>query len=189
MSFMALARAAAFRAVIRPAVVLTGVGSITSFGSQIHDLRGSLAHHQTKHYGIRSEEAIEGVVFHHSATRGQSITSISEFHVESRGWPGIGYHFAIGYDGKIYLLNDPLTISYHTKDNNYRNIGVVLIGNYHERPLTPEMEQSITSLIEYLKDKYGIEYVWMHREAGKTICPGNYAVVYLTPKLFGPRPK
>lgn len=168
---------------------MTGVGSVTSYGSQIHDLRGELAHHETKQYGVRGEEVIEGIVIHHSATRGQSIKTISGFHVESRGWPGIGYHFAIGYDGKIYLLNDPTVISYHTKDNNYKNIGVVLIGHYHERPLTPEMKQAIDSLIEYLMDRYQIEYVWMHREVGRTVCPGNYAVAYLVPKLFGPRPK
>lgn len=168
---------------------MTGVGSVTSYGSQIHDLRGQLTQHEHREYGTRPESDIKGAIFHHSATKGQSISSISDFHVVSRGWPGIGYHFAIGYNGKVYLLNDPTVVSYHTSGYNYNNVAVVLIGNFHERPLTPEMEVSIVGVIEYLKDRYGVEYVWMHRELSATACPGDYAVAYLSPLLYGKRPK
>ena len=186
---MSFIRGVAFRAALRPALVMTGVGSVTSYGSQIHDLRGELTQHEYRTYGTRPEEDIKGAIFHHSATKGQSISSISDFHVVSRGWPGIGYHFAIGYDGKVYLLNDPTVVSYHTSGYNYNNVAVVLIGNFHERPLTIEMEVSIVGVIEYLKDRYGIEYVWMHREVGQTACPGDYAVTYLSPLLYGDRPE
>lgn len=188
MSFAAIARNIAIRAVVRPALVLTTVGGVTSYGSEIHDLRGQLPVSPTSTYGKRPMEAIRGVVFHHSATRGATISSIADMHIEQRKWPGIAYHIAIGYDGKIYLLHDLTTVSYHTAGNNYRNIGVVLIGNYHERETTPEMEAAILKVMSWLGEQVDLQYVWLHRDVRPTACPGKYAVPYLRGIQFGELP-
>lgn len=188
-SIAAIARNLAMSTVVRPALVLTTVGSVTSYGSQIHDLRRELPVSETKHYGDRPIEAVRGVVFHHSATRGMTIRSIADMHIEQRGWPGIAYHIAIGYDGKIYLLHDLTTVSYHTRGNNYRNIGVVLIGNYHQREMTPEMEASILKVMTWLGEQVNLQYVWLHRDVVQTACPGQYAVPYLRSIQFGPLPR
>lgn len=173
---------------LRGAVTMTAAGSVAGFGSNFHDLRGELPHRTDMTYSTRPESQVEGVVFHHSATSGQSIKSIAHFHTEVRKWPAIAYHFAIGYDGVVYELNDVTRASYHAQGHNRNTIGVVLIGNYESRELTEEMENSIIMLNEYLKDRYNLKFAWMHAEARATLCPGKNAKAFIRPYLYGPRP-
>ena len=172
----------------RAAVTMVGVGEVVDYGSTFHDLRGQLPARHDVSYAKRKLSDVQGVILHHSATKGQTINSIASFHSEVRGWPGIGYCFAIGWDGVVYQLHDVETISYHAQGYNKHSIGVVLIGNYHERDLTPEMEESLVMLVEYLRDKYGLKYFWLHRDCKPTICPGNYAADFIRPLQFGPLP-
>lgn len=167
---------------------MTTVGAPVGYGTAIHDLRGELPTRTDMAYVKRPESDVKGMVWHHSATRGQSIRSIAEFHTEVRKWPAVAYHFAIGHDGIVYQLNDVGTTSYHAAGYNRNTIGVVLIGNYHDRALTEEMEEAIVTLNEYLRDEYDLQFSWMHRETRPTACPGDYAVDYLTPLLYGRRP-
>jgi hypothetical protein len=172
----------------RAVAVMVGGGLLTGFGSQVIDLRGELPVSTTRHYTHRPIGNVEGVVWHHSATKGASIHSIAEYHVEVRQWPGVAYHYAIGWDGIVYVLNDPTTISYQAQGYNSRTIGVVLIGNYEERRPTPEMEASIARLNGYLREKYHLRFAWLHGETKSTLCPGKYAAAYLRPLLYWPRP-
>lgn len=185
---MPLVRGAAMRLLLRPAAVMTSVGAVSNYGSQVHDLRGKLPVHSEKVYPIRPIEAIEGFVFHHSATHGWSLSRIASYHVKDRDWPGIAYHVAIGWDGKIYLLNDLTTASYHTQNHNYKNVGIVLVGNYQDGPMTPEMEASILKVLSWLGEQVQVGHIWLHRDTKSTLCPGDYAVEYLRPLQFGPRP-
>lgn len=173
---------------LRGAVTMTAAGSVAGFGSNFHDLRGELPVRSDMSYTIRPEGQVQGVVFHHSATSGQSIKSIAHFHTEVRKWPAIAYHFAIGYDGVVYELNDVTRASYHAQGHNRNTIGVVLIGNYESRELTEEMENSIIMLNEYLKDRYDLKFAWMHGETKSTLCPGKNAKAFIRPYLYGPRP-
>lgn len=172
----------------RAVVTMVGGGVVAGFGSQIIDLRGQLPTSIEKHYGHRPVENIKGVVWHHSATRGQSIHTIAEYHIEVRGWPGIAYHYAIGWDGVVYALNSPETISYQSEGYNSKTIGVVLIGNYEERDLTPEMEASIIKLNDYLHGEFNLQFAWLHRDTKSTLCPGRYATEFLRPYLYGALP-
>lgn len=171
----------------RAAVTMTGTGAAIGYGSSWHDLRGSLPTNGT--YGSRPESDVEGVVWHHSASRGQSIRNLAQYHTMVRGWPGIAYHFAIGWDGVIYQMNDVTTLSYHAQGYNSKTIGVVLVGNYEEREITDEMAESIVMLNEYLKDRYSLKFAWTHCETKATICPGKYAREMLDDLLYGDGPK
>ena len=188
MNIMPLARGAAFRLMLRPAVVMTSVGAAGSYGSEIHDLRGELPIHSEKIYPTRSIDDVSGVVFHHTATKGQTLRGIADFHVNGRGWPAIAYHIAIGYDGKVYLLHDFTTASYHTSGHNRRNIGIVLVGNYQDRDLTPEMKKSIIRVLDWVNTEVDVQYIWLHKDAKATACPGKYAIDYLRPLQYGPKP-
>lgn len=181
-------RVTAKAVIVRPAIVLTGVGSVGNFGTSIRDLRGELPRSEDSEYATRSIDYIEGMVWHHSATTAQTIRSMAEFHIETKKWPGLAYHYAIGYDGQVYLCNDPTTISFHAQGHNRRTIGVVLVGNYQNRDLTPEMKESILKMQEYLQNEFGLEYSWYHGETKKTQCPGKNAIQFLKPILYGPRP-
>lgn len=188
MNIMPLARRAAFRLMLRPAVVITSVGSVGSYGSEVHDLRGELPIHSTKVYPERDIEDIRGIVFHHTATKGQTLRGIADFHVNGRGWPAIAYHIAIGYDGQVYLLHDFTTASYHTSGYNRGNIGIVLVGNYQERELPLEMKKSILMVLEWVESEVEVQHIWLHKDAKATACPGKYAINYLRPLQYGPKP-
>lgn len=196
------------RLVIRAAVVLLPRGAVTMTvaGSgvgyqsnyvdlsdvtdriEVMDISGTLPHSPTKTYQYRRADQIKGLVFHHSATRGQTIRSMAEYQVEVRGWAGLGYHYAIGYDGRIYKCNDPLLKTNHTANHNTATIGAVLVGNYQEREPSEAMIRSAEHLEAYLMERYGLQFVWLHRETKPTLCPGDYAAARLRPLLIGPRP-
>ena len=182
-------RATARAVIVRPAIVLTGVGTVGDYGTTFKDLRGELAMSEYYEYTSRSEDYIEGAIWHHSVTTAQTIHSIAEFHVEVKKWPGVAYHYAIGWDGQVYLLNDPTVVSFHAQGHNRKTIGIVLIGNYHEREMTEETKEAVVQLQDWLKEKYDLKYSWYHGETKRTACPGKYAIPFLKPLLYGPRPQ
>lgn len=154
-----------------------GLALMLAIGSDevpLVDLRDKLP--TTCAYPERDMTKVDGVIIHHSATRGQSINSIAQFHVQTRGWCGIAYHYGIGWDGKVYLLNDPERKTNHALNNNTRNIGVCLIGNYDQQPVPQEVVNSCFKLINYLEAQYGPLRVQFHRDTKATDCPGRYAI-------------
>lgn len=169
----------------RAAVTMTGVGYAVDYGSTFIDLRGKLPEREGTIYGTRNESAIQGVVIHHTATSGQTIRSIAQFHAETRGWPGIAYHYAIGYDGVVYRLQDVSKVTYHAKGYNYRTIGVALIGNFDEKEMPERMKGSLVKLLNHLKGERPLKYVCLHRQTKATACPGKYATSFASPHLFG----
>lgn len=143
------------------------------------DLRGQLP--TVAEYPRRDMAKVNAIVVHHSATRGQSIRTIAEFHTQTRGWPAIAYHYAIGWDGKVYLLNDVDTRTNHAQGFNTRSIGVCFIGDYDRQPLTPEAVQAFSHLLAYLRSEHGYLEVLYHRDTKATECPGDSAVAALRP--------
>jgi hypothetical protein len=174
---------------LRGAVTMTAAGSAVGYSSNIIDLRDQLPRRPDVEYRHRVENEVDGIVWHHSATRAQTIRSIADYHTRVKGWPEIGYHYAVGHDGRIYQLLDVKKWSNHAQGYNRRTIGVVLIGNYHEREMPEAMKSSVLYLQEYLCDTYNIDYVWLHRDTKPTACPGNYASEFLKNIQFGPRPQ
>ena len=168
--------------VLRAGIALGGVASVSPngvFESKIIDLRDQLPKHE---YLVYKERTLppNTLIWHHTATKGSTIRSMADYHVQQRGWPEIAYHYAIGYDGRIYYLVRDDKVSYHASGNNSRAIGVALIGNYHERALTEEMKISIRFMYHMLRNKYpSINVQKLHRETKATICPGQYASEYI----------
>lgn len=179
--FLRIGRAAAgrlARTLPRAAITMATATSM-GFAAQIKDLSGTLPESQSSMYGERPAEWVNACVWHHSATKGQTIRTIAQWHVEVNGWPGIGYHYAIGWDGSVYQLHPITTWSYHAQGYNRTTIGVVLVGNFQERGLTPEMESSILKMREHLAEEYGITQHVLHRDLKATLCPGDSAALFL----------
>ena len=42
------------------------------------------------------------IILHHSASSNASVEAIHNYHMNGRGWKGIGYNFYVRKDGKIY---------------------------------------------------------------------------------------
>lgn len=172
--YATIARRLVAKTAARCAFVAVGIGQTEV---ALIDLRGHLP--ANGDYPARNLEHVDTQVLHHSATKGTTIRSIAQFHVDTRGWPAIAYHFAVGWDGKVYQLNDVESRTNHAAGFNTRSIGVCLIGDYSEQAVPDEVVTSCNRLVSYLKDTYGARSVVFHRDTRKTTCPGDSAVAAL----------
>lgn len=126
----------------------------------------------------RSLYGVTDITVHHSATPSTATAeSFARYHVNSKGWAGIGYHFVIKADGTIQQTNDVVSWSYHNGFNNKNAIGVCLVGNFDQSYPTNEQIKSLEWLIKDLMNDSklpNLKYVMGHKEyAGATSCPGS----------------
>ena len=131
------------------------------------------------------------VAVHHTVT-GQSdaarqLRGIQRFHMDTRGWCDVGYHFLIGADGLIYEGRPLEFLGTHVGGNNTGNIGISFIGCFHTSgcsglgPTEPSqnMIDAAARLVGELSSEYGIaitsDLVKGHRDHSgqSTSCPGD----------------
>lgn len=143
-------------------------------GLQVRNITGKLKKHRSKNYGRRKLEQIDNAAVHHSATNSGTPEAYARYHVDSNGWPGIGYHFVIQKDGTIYQTNDLETVSYHVSSHNTRSIGICLTGNYDtQTPPQIQLDQC-AFLIAALRNKLPQPLeISGHRDFSTKTCPGN----------------
>jgi hypothetical protein len=131
------------------------------------------------------------MAIHHTVTNSSNslsqVRGIQRFHMDSRGWCDVGYHFLIGHDGRIYEARPLNLLGAHVGSNNSGNIGISFVGCYHTSgcgglgPTTPSAAalESAGRLMGTLSRLYGITLnttnVRGHRaHAGAgTSCPGD----------------
>ena len=117
------------------------------------------------------------------------VRGFQAYHMDSRGWCDVGYHFLIGRDGTIYE-GRPLELrGAHVGGNNSGNIGISFVGCFEPRNCSPSsrwgasspsdaMVESASRLVAALADHYGITRsatsIRGHREhsGASTDCPG-----------------
>jgi hypothetical protein len=158
------------------------------FGDAFSDLHVSLPHHATLTYASRPVANIARLVLHHTATP-QTTTwqTVANYHVNSNGWPGIGYHIGIHVDGRVALLNTPETISYHCGDaskpgdENADTLAIACMGNFETdavpATLWPLVERVTGVVRDYLDRTVPL---LGHRDvASGTVCPGKYLYAIL----------
>lgn len=138
-----------------------------------NDIVNTLAKDPKRTYATRSLSSIRQIVIHHSATTSGSAAAYAKYHVENRGWPGIGYHFVIDKDGTINLTNYLETISYHVSGQNTRSIGICLTGNFDIQQPTTAQLNSVVRLIRFLSDQLGRLPIKGHNDYAAKSCPGN----------------
>lgn len=142
---------------------------------EIVDVTDALPRHETKRYGARPLSDITTLVIHHTAGSAMARPEdIASFHVNTRDWPGISYHYLIRGDGTIYQTQRPETVSWHCFNNNGYTLGVCLAGDFtHERPPQEQLDAA-RWLVAKLKADLGGASVRRHGEMpdNKTACPG-----------------
>lgn len=113
-------------------------------------------------------------IFHNSGTAvRQAIDIIHNYHKNTRGYAGIGYHFYIRRDGSIYRGRKENMQGAHAYGANSDSIGICFEGNLDEEYLTKEQIEAGRWLVSYLTNKYGnIEFI-EHRKVCNTSCPGK----------------
>jgi N-acetyl-anhydromuramyl-L-alanine amidase AmpD len=129
---------------------------------------------------------LDTITIHHTGNGGtDNMKDIQHDHIHGdQEMADIGYHFGIDSEGRIYEGRDIGVKGSHAKDANSGNIGIVLLGDMHEDgfdingndEVTPEMEESLLGLVEYLKDAYPkIRTLGGHNEIvpNHTDCPGS----------------
>jgi N-acetyl-anhydromuramyl-L-alanine amidase AmpD len=116
----------------------------------IKDKRDSLKKHSTKKYTTRPLSAVKNIIVHHSLTKQGSAEAFARYHVETQGWPGIGYHFVIEKDGDIDWCHDLEVKSYHVGNSNKKSLGVCLVGDFRSELPTKEQMDSLYKLLDAL---------------------------------------
>lgn len=158
--------------------------------------------HGTKKYGTRPLSTLKErgyIVIHHEACGCDNPRStpwdLARYHVQSNGWPGIGYHSVVTPDGLRWKVNNDSTLSYHVKDYNTQSIGICGVGDFTRNG--PTREQLLGMVLEVIRyqQAYGIpiERVVGHGDLQATACPGHLldmqglrdAVQVLTRLYFG----
>lgn len=128
---------------------------------------------------------------HHTAGRRTStfaetvaeLQFIQDFHQNGRGWQDIGYHFLLDDAGRIFQGVPEQFRGTHAGGNNTGNIGVCMLGNYHEPGVLPTAAQldSVTALYAWLAFQYSvnIDSLFGHRDYNSTACPGDNVYIRL----------
>lgn len=102
------------------------------------------------------EESFE---FFKNATLSNTRGDISE-----AGALNVSSQFMVDRDGTIYRLLPETTMARHVIGLNHCAIGIENIGGTEDLPLTKQQLESNIWLVEYLSEKYDIEYVIGHYE-------------------------
>lgn len=72
------------------------------------------------------------IILHHAEASRASVEEVNRWHLE-RGWTGIGYHFYIRKDGKVYRGRPEWAVGAHAQGCNSRAIGYLLRGQLYDR--------------------------------------------------------
>ena len=146
----------------------------------------------TRHaWGARDPDKVCGTphvarmaTIHHTAGRnGDSdmparMRQIQAFHIDSREWCDIGYHFLIGQDGILYQgRSSMLRLGAHSGGHNTNNIGFCFVGTYTTVMPSPAMLDRGARLLAWLHTEHGVPLqrrdVQGHRQQKATECPGE----------------
>lgn len=151
------------------------------FGADYEDLSRSLPRHATLVYHERALSAIDRIVLHHTeASKAATWQSVAQYHVNSNGWPGIGYHIGVrSFGGKVMvsLLNDPRTRSYHAHTvGNDHGLAVCVAGKFDtDRPSDAEQD-ALRRVVATVRRWRSALPVVAHGDVpgNSTECPGRY---------------
>ena len=112
------------------------------------------------------------IALHHAAAKECSPEEINQWHLNN-GWCGIGYHFIIRKDGKIYRGRPENVVGAHATNFNSTSIGICFEGDCRYTRPTDAQIKAGKELVSYLKQKYNITQVKRHSELSNTSCPGS----------------
>lgn len=119
-----------------------------------------------------TRKSTQRIILHHAAAKNCSAEDIHRWHL-NKGWSGAGYHFLVRKDGKIYRLRPEDKVGAHAYGSNYNSIGVCFEGDYMVENMPEEETKAGQELVAYLKNKYGISEVEVHKRVNATSCPGD----------------
>lgn len=127
------------------------------------------------------------LILHHAAASVCDAQTIDKWH-KTRGWAGIGYHYFVRKDGRIFKGRPDNAIGAQCLNHNTNTLGICAEGNFETEQMGDVQKKALGQLVEYLKKKYGISTsnVFRHKDLNQTACPGknypfDYIKTYATP--------
>lgn len=158
--------------------------NIPSLANKFIDLRSSIPGDSFNWSWVRPLSQVNYLAIHHTAGPDtQTPTEIANYHVNSNGWGGIGYHFLIAKDGTVFYVGDISLARANVANLNEQVIGICLIGNFTSgRVPTAEQYDSAHKLCEFFIINYpnlsnlnSWDVVRGHKElpGQSTTCPGD----------------
>ncbi|MBA2663660.1 MAG: N-acetylmuramoyl-L-alanine amidase [Bradymonadaceae bacterium] len=132
-----------------------------------------------------SNHAPYRITIHHTVTPNNDssmasrMRQIQNFHMNTRGWCDVAYHFLVGQDGKVYQGRHEGRLGGHAGGANQGNLGVSYIGTFSDVPASEPMINAGARILAAIHGYYRItlnrSYVFGHRQVGTTAtaCPGN----------------
>ena len=157
---------------------------IPSLGNKFVDLRDTIPGDCFNWSWVRPLSQVNYLAIHHSAgPDSQTADDIANYHINSNGWGGIGYHFLIGKDGTVFYVGDISTARANVANLNEQVIGSCLIGNFTSgREPSSEQLDSAHKLCDFFISSYpdlsnvtSWDSVRGHKElpGQSTTCPGD----------------
>lgn len=114
------------------------------------------------------------IILHHAEAKSASVEEVNRWHLE-RGWTGIGYHFYIRKDGRIYRGRPEWAVGAHAQGHNSRSVGICCEGSYMSETMPKAQFDALVGLVREEMAKYPGAKVLRHKDVNSTDCPGvNY---------------
>jgi hypothetical protein len=145
----------------------------------MEDVITRLPRHPVKRFERRTLDQIKYLVIQHSVLPGDFPPErIASFLVEKKQWPGIGYHFYITSDGKIYQTNLLETVCYFAGSDvryNPQGLCICFAGNFTEVIPTTAQLSSGGRLLAFLMQELHLpmESIRGQKRFVITQSPGN----------------
>lgn len=127
---------------------------------------------------LTKRKSTKRIVIHHSASDSKTTwQQINQWHL-NKGWSGIGYHYVIQEDGKIYRGRPEAVQGAHAYQDaqheaNSDGIGICLTGNFETGVPTNAQLESLAQLIKDVWTRYPGISVIGHKDVQSTACPGR----------------
>lgn len=124
---------------------------------------------------LAKRAATTRIVLHHAAASGCSVEDIHRWHLD-RGWSGIGYHYYVRRDGRIYRGRPEDTVGAHAYGANRISVGVCFEGNLETETMPAAQQTAGARLIAQLLRTYSLTAadVCGHNAVCATACPGQH---------------
>ncbi|MFT7184177.1 MAG: putative membrane protein [Oceanicoccus sp.] len=156
------------------------------------------------YWAVEYPKDVDKIIIHHTASTKdlddpeQLMRSIYAYHALSRGWGDIGYNYLVDSDGKIYegRYGGDGAVAGHAAGYNTASVGIALLGNFEETPITADMMKGLMGLVFDQAVLHGIDpdgsstfrgdyipNIMGHRDVSATACPGDVTYEYL-PELI-----
>ncbi len=116
-------------------------------------------------------------VWHHTGGRDHDSTAAAtnRYHIEEKGWAGIGYHGQIRWDGALELGRPITKQGVHASQVNAISLGFCMSGNFEIGFISdrPNQYKSGVALAKLVSKAFPeIQHV-RHKDVGSTLCNGK----------------